>query len=921
MVHQEIFPNEISELIPKLSDQQIRNLDNDIAEWEIKQAIFQMGGLKAPGPDGIPAVFYQKQWNIVGKEVTEAVLHFFRTGYLLREWNKTLIALIPKISSPEKANQFRPIGLCNVIYKIISKCITNRLKPIMQQIVGPFQNAFVPRRFMGDNCLLAHEVMTYIKRKKKGLERFAVLKVDMNKAYDRVRWDFVHWLLDVMNFPPRWRHWIMQCITTTSYSILINNEPSDFFKPQCGLRQGDPISPYIFILVMEVLSRMMLKLEATGQIKGIKFSRNSPSISHMFFADDSLFRFKANQKSCKNIRDTIDLFCKISGEAINFDKSSVIFSPNTPSPVKNDLKQVLGTPCTEKLGRYLGCDVEIDGRSVKSFQPLVDKIQKKVISWKHLSLSQAGRLIFINSILAALCSNVLTVFRVPKKIADQINSKFMRFWWKGSSDDKAIRIHNNPSLLIAQVFSVVYKKSPVEAGLTADIHHKASWGYRGLCKSVRDAENGFGKTVYKGDTDINQSNWLPSKKVQIKDQNNIERNRISKVKDLFSEDAKNWNANLVWKSFSCETAKEILALHIPQEDRDDQFHWMNSNKESSIVKSVYNFLLLGNSGQNFSERERFWGMLWKSDLLPKWKVFIWKIMHRAIAVKARLRKRGMDVDGVCCLCKSQEENEDHLFRDCPVANHVWKSSPLGIVVQNNQHVEVRNWIRNFLTYFWKEDGHDSTRSKVFIVVLWAIWLQRNEVTFRKAEVNPMRIMHSIRKHINQAMEAERMVQIMKRDNAIRCGEQRQSKSHIIIKDNFGIAPCDLIVAGYWKRVKKKKYAIALASWIILRNNKEVAKNVQRVEAIDACQAELKAVLLAVQHAYSTHIRSARVCTSRAGVVSNIRNFPVCRFDLVTLIGDIMNISGKLDGCSIEECSKDQTLKARELAAEFRKKCF
>ncbi|XP_021865633.2 uncharacterized protein [Spinacia oleracea] len=693
----------------------------------------------------------------------------------------------------------------------------------------------------------------------------------------------------------------MQCITTTSYSILINNEPSDFFKPKCGLRQGDPISPYIFILVMEVLSRMMLKLEATGQIKGIKFSRNSPSIPHLFFADDSLFCFKANQKSCKKIRDTIDLFCKISGEAINFDKSSVIFSPNTPSPVKNDLKQVLGTPCTEKLGRYLGCDVEIDGRSVKSFQPLVDKIQKKVLSWKHLRLSQAGRLIFINFILAALCSSVLAVFRVPKKIADQINSKFMRFWWKGSSDDKgicwvkrdnleipkgmggvglrnidkynkallvkqAIRIHNNLSLLIAQVFSAVYKKSPVEAGLTADIHHKASWGYRGL----------YGK---------------------------------------------NWNASLVWKNFSCETAEEILALHIPQEDRDDQFHWMNSNKESSIVKSVYNFLLLGNSGQNFSERERFWGMLWKSDLLPKWKVFIWKIMHRAIAVKARLRRRGMDVDGMCCLCKSQEENEDHLFRDCPVANHVWKSSPLGIMVQNNQHVEVQNWVRNFLTYFWKEDGHDSMRSKAFTAVLWAIWLQRNEVTFRKAEVNPMRIIHSIRKHINQAMEAERMVQIMKRDNVIRCGDQRQSKSHTIFKDNFGIAPCDLIVAGYWKRVKKKKYAIALASWIILRNNEEVAKNVQRVEAIDACQAELKAVLLAVQHAYLTHIRSARVCTSRAGVVSNIINFPACRFDLVTLIGDIMSISGKLDGCSIEECSKDQTLKARELAAEFREKCF
>lgn len=361
----------------------------------------------------------------------------------------------------------------------------------------------------------------------------------------------------------------MQCITTVSYSILVNNEPSEPFKPKCGLRQGDPVSPYIFILVMEVLSKMMLKLERDGQVKGIKVSRASPSISHLFFADDSLFCFKANEDSCKKVRETIDLFCNISGEAINFDKSSVIFSPNTPADVKNELKQILGTPCSEKLGRYLACDVKIDGRSVKSFQPLVDKVQKKILSWKHLCLSQAGRLIFINSILAALCSNILAVFRVPKKITDMIDSKLLRFWWKGSSDVKgicwtkrtvlelpkgmggigihnlekfnkallvkqAVRIHNNPDLLISKMYQSVYKKSPVEAGLNSDIHYKATWGYRGLCKSVYEAGKGFGKVIYKGNTKINQPDWLPSKKVEIRDQSDLERNKIARVNDLFS---------------------------------------------------------------------------------------------------------------------------------------------------------------------------------------------------------------------------------------------------------------------------------------------------------------------------------------------------------------------------------------------------
>lgn len=132
------------------------------------------------------------------------------------------------------------------------------------------------------------------------------------------------------------------------------------------------------------------------------------------------------------------MFCSISGEAINFDKSSVIFSPNTPGPLKHVLKNILGTPCADKLGRYLGCDVEVDGRSSKDFQPLIEKIQKKITSWKHLALSLAGKIILINSILATLSVNVLSVFMLPKNIANKMYSMLMQFWWKIKKDNKGI---------------------------------------------------------------------------------------------------------------------------------------------------------------------------------------------------------------------------------------------------------------------------------------------------------------------------------------------------------------------------------------------------------------------------------------------------------------------------------------------------
>lgn len=124
--------------------------------------------------------------NIGKSLVTEAVQYFFNHGYLLQEWNATIICLIPIVEKPEEASQFRPISLCNVVYKIISKVLVDRLKPIMREIISPFQNAFVPGRWLSDNCLIAHELVTLIKRRKRGNEFMAALKIDMFKAYDKV---------------------------------------------------------------------------------------------------------------------------------------------------------------------------------------------------------------------------------------------------------------------------------------------------------------------------------------------------------------------------------------------------------------------------------------------------------------------------------------------------------------------------------------------------------------------------------------------------------------------------------------------------------------------------------------------------------------------------------------------------------------
>ena len=185
----------------KVTEEMRQSLSREVSADEIREALFQMGPTKAPGPDGMNALFYQKFWHIVGDNVVHVVLDFLQSGVMVSEINHTNIVLIPKVKSPEKLSDFRPISLCNVIYKIISKVIANRLKQVLPQIISPTQSAFVPGRLITDNVLLAYETLHTMHGRKKGKKDSLALKLDIRKAYDRVEWDFLRGIMLKLGFP------------------------------------------------------------------------------------------------------------------------------------------------------------------------------------------------------------------------------------------------------------------------------------------------------------------------------------------------------------------------------------------------------------------------------------------------------------------------------------------------------------------------------------------------------------------------------------------------------------------------------------------------------------------------------------------------------------------------------------------------
>ena len=255
---------------------------------EVRVALFQMHPSKAPGPDGMTSFFFQKFWHVIGPSVSIVVLSVLNFARILRKINLTHISLIPKKKNLEHMSDYRPISLCNVIYKIISKVLANRLKTVLPLIISDSQSAFVPGRLITDNVSVAFEIVHKLKGKRKGKKGEMALKMDMSKAYDCVEWDFLEAIMRKLGFDNQWVSVIMSCVRTVQYSVLLDGVPKGYIIPSHGIRQGDPLSPHLFLLCAEGLSALLRQASISGRLRGIQTSHGGPWVSHLFFADDNL---------------------------------------------------------------------------------------------------------------------------------------------------------------------------------------------------------------------------------------------------------------------------------------------------------------------------------------------------------------------------------------------------------------------------------------------------------------------------------------------------------------------------------------------------------------------------------------------------------------------------------------------------------
>lgn len=377
-------------------------LTRGVTDREIEHTLRLLNSDKAPGPDGFPASFFKAYWPIIRKEVCDGIRSFFQSGQMPISWKSTFLALIPKVPNPQSPAQFRPISLCNTLYKIVVKIMVNRLKPLLPKLIAQEQGAFVEGRSILENVLLAQELLHSIERASVA-NGGMVVKVDMERAYyDRLRWDYLVEVLWKYGFSEKWIKWTRGCVEDTHFSVLVNGSPTNWFSSKVGLRQGCPLSPYLFILCFDSLSRALKNAAEEGYIEGIRCGPGCPPVTHLLYAEDCLLTVRATKTNCLNLKQIVYEYCVQSGQAVNFCKSMLRFSPAVNRRRQANMASILGISINKGTWIYLG--TPISGRRLRAsdFGFHVEKINRRLAGWKSSSLSMAGRLVLAQSVLAMI---------------------------------------------------------------------------------------------------------------------------------------------------------------------------------------------------------------------------------------------------------------------------------------------------------------------------------------------------------------------------------------------------------------------------------------------------------------------------------------------------------------------------------------
>ncbi|CAN6282264.1 unnamed protein product [Urochloa humidicola] len=699
--------------LPDLQHQHINIPDKE----EIWNILKNMKRDAAPGPDGFNVAFYRAAWQWIGDDVTTLVRNFYTSGTLLPEINKTFIVLIPKKNSPVIPEDFRPISLCNVIYKVISKSLADRIKPFLPNKIHMSQSAFIPGRHISSNIITAQEI-THSFGLSSWKEKGFLLKIDLAKAFDRIEWSFIAQAMLNMGISLNIVKLVYACISSPDFSVLINGQPSSSFSSERGVRQGCPLSPYLFVLGINELSLQLQFALQANQLSGISLGPGCPPIHSLLFADDLIICGKATVHEATLVRSILQNFCNNSGQTPNWNKSCILFSRWVDNSTKMHIQNLFPVPVMNNQCKHLGHPLLFSYKDrTQAYSFIMNKFRAKLTSIKSNKLNHAGRLIYINSVLASIPVYYMQNILFSKCFMKKINSILRRFWWQGVQEEDSSKSFHfrswddicrpkhegglgirklqdvNKSLVLHSAWLIASDKDSFLARILKAKYFPNTSFWRAPTYGTRSAfwssilqvknllhENSI-MQISNGNSNIWNEPWCEGWET-IHSSLNLSHSEPSlpnQVSELWSNRLLSWDIRKVESIFRQPAAQRIIATQKVSSTDPDSLCWKPSPQGDCTTKQAFRCIanpiphVLPSQGPRHisSAALLILRQTWKHKTIPpRIKTFTWRLIRHALATGQRAGSLSQRIDKNCKIC-GKIENDFHIFFECVFARSVW----------------------------------------------------------------------------------------------------------------------------------------------------------------------------------------------------------------------------------------------------------
>ncbi|GJS31327.1 RNA-directed DNA polymerase, eukaryota [Tanacetum coccineum] len=749
-----------------LSEKDRLHIEREVSNDEVKNAVWECGMDKSPGPDGFTFGFYRKYWDLIKGDVINAVRFFFTHNDIPLGCNSSFITLIPKNINAKLVKEFRPISLIGSFYKIVAKILAIRLASVIKDLVNEVQSAFIADRQILDGPFLLNEVIQWCNSKKK---QMLIFKVDFEKAYDSVRWDYLDEILRKFGFGDKWCKWIQCCLKSSKGSILVNGSPTKEFDFGRGLKQGDPLSSFLFLLVMESLHLSFSQVVKAGMFQGMSIGDGSVILSHLFYADDAVFVGQWNASNINTLVHVLDCFHQVSGLRINMCKSKIM-GLNVDGESVNSAARKLGCLVLDIPFIYLGSIVGDNMTRQQAWQEIVDRVKSKLSIWKMKMLSIGGRLTLVKSVLGSLPIYNFSLFKVPMCVLNELEGIRRKFfngheqdsrrstWVKWnkvlmSKDRGGLGVSSlyaiNRGLLIKWVWRFVSHSESLWARSIKAIH-----GSNIQCPSpLRKRYNSCWKSILHEVNSLSKRGIQVLKYLQIKlgdgkstkfwydswCEEGVLKEKFPRVFAL--ELCKNMNvADKVSQLNPFQTFRRTPRGGIEQ----DQFQQIDRILQKVNLKPIKDSWVweLDKSGtfsvasvrkciddtmiQSYELKTRW------NNLVPiKVNIHAWRVSNNSLPTRFNISRRGMLIDSIICPnCDVGVETTGHSFFSCSMVRDI----NLLIARWWNINIEDFDCYEEWST--WIDSVRLSTKVKktveaVFYISWWLLWRYRNSKIFKE----------------------------------------------------------------------------------------------------------------------------------------------------------------------------------------------